>query len=259
MHNMWQKFRSRASSSIGHFLVQNRPDDQYLVSYPRSGNTWMRTILVNLLVPEANSNPDIFNRRLPGVSIRRARWINTLPSPRLIKSHTWYRPDIQRAVLLVRDGRDALTSFYHYSVTRQGYTKPFAVFFQEYAQGTYGYRWDEHTVSWLETGLTQMNGNLHVVKFERFKKDTHMVMEEVVDFFQLQFTSTQIQQAIKAASLKNVRQIEQQRGVVDLSNPNASFYRGGKQEQWRDLFTPTIYEQFMLLSSKAMHLAGYDE
>ena len=54
-----------------------------------------------------------------------------------------------------------------------------------------------------------------------------------------------------------MRKIEmQRRGPVD--NINASFYRGGKTGEWKDLFTPEIREGFNRNAGKALILAGYE-
>lgn len=64
-----QKLRNKISLPIGHASIGKRDDDQYLASFPRSGSTWLRTMLVDIMDPEAKSNPDVFNARIPGVSL----------------------------------------------------------------------------------------------------------------------------------------------------------------------------------------------
>ncbi|MFT6408683.1 MAG: hypothetical protein ACJAQ6_002103, partial [Arenicella sp.] len=111
---MIQKIRNRLSTPLGHLRLSHRPSDAYITAFPRSGSTWLRTILVNIMDPAADSNPDVFNARIPAVSIRNAAIINRLQSPRLIMTHSLWRQSIKKSVYLVRDGRDAFISSYHY-------------------------------------------------------------------------------------------------------------------------------------------------
>ena len=41
------------------------PDDTFLVSYPKSGNTWVRFLLANLLFPDEEVGFANINRLLP--------------------------------------------------------------------------------------------------------------------------------------------------------------------------------------------------
>ena len=59
------KLKIRFSRAVSFQLWQRRDDDQFIASFPRSGSTWLRTMICNVLVPDANSNPDIFNARIP--------------------------------------------------------------------------------------------------------------------------------------------------------------------------------------------------
>jgi hypothetical protein len=161
-----QKLRNKISLPVGHALIGDRDGDQFLTSFPRSGSTWLRTMLVNIMMPDANSDPEIFNAVIPGVSITQVPVIRRLPSPRIIHSHTFYRPQIKRVVYTVRDGRDVLISFYHYLVTRRGLTMSFNEWFNLYDSGVYGHRWDVNVQSWLQDGKKSLGDNMLVIQFE---------------------------------------------------------------------------------------------
>ena len=244
------------SLDLGHFLVRDRPGDKYIVSYPRSGNTWLRTMLAYLMDPTTISYPKVRDKMLPGVSIRNAFQINRLDSPRFIKSHTWYRKNIKQAVYIVRDGRDVIISYYHYNITRRGKDICFLRFVKDYMAGRYGHYWHENVLSWLKDGRRKMGDNLLVVRFEDMKRDTEDVLSEVASFLEIPATSRQIVNAVEASSIENMRKLEKQR-QGPIRNENASFYRGGKTKEWKEYFTQSCYEEFTMLSEEALRIAGY--
>src|SRR5579864_4630830 len=63
------------------------PDDVFLVSYPRSGNTWTRFLLGNLLYPDAPVTFSNIESRIPEIYFNRDRFMRSLPRPRMLKSH----------------------------------------------------------------------------------------------------------------------------------------------------------------------------
>jgi estrone sulfotransferase len=249
-------FREYLSLELGHRLVKSRPDDQYLVSYPRSGNTWMRTMLSVLVNPAAEGNPDFTRQNIPGISISNSKKINALSSPRLIKSHTWFREEIPRALYLVRDGRDVLISLYHYYITRDKKDLSFSAFYQEYLNGKYGQLWHENVESWLINGRELLGENLLVITFEQLKADTFQTLTRSAEFLNLQISSSEVEKALEISNINKMRKIEmERRGPIE--NINASFYRGGKTGEWVSYFDPTIEKKFMASAGKALRLAGY--
>jgi len=253
---MIQKWKNLLSTPIGHALISKREDDAYIAAFPRSGSTWLRTMLVNALEIDARSNPDVFNAKIPAVSVRNAKPINALASPRLIMTHSVYRPSIKKAIYLVRDGRDAFISSYHYHVTRGGSELSLEDYLQRYHNKYYGHTWEQHVESWFIRQSSVSNTDLLVVKFEELKRDTDKQLKNVITFLGLNVGSDRIHQAVNDASLINARKIEQQRqGAID--DNNASFYRGGRSQQWQEKEYSKVIGKFTSKADKALKLAGY--
>src|SRR5215469_11705139 len=92
------------------------PDDVFLVSYPRSGNTWTRFLLGNLIdqkIPVSFSN---IESRIPEIYFNPDRFLRQLPRPRMLKSHECFQPHYPHVIYIVRDPRDVAISFYHHTV-----------------------------------------------------------------------------------------------------------------------------------------------
>ena len=195
----------------------------------------MRTMLGVLVNPGAEGNPDFTRQNIPGVSISNSKKIKSLGSPRFLKSHTWFRTDIPRAVYLVRDGRDVLISLYHYYITRQMKTVSFADFFYAYINGKYGQLWYKNVESWLLNGKELLGDNLLVLTFEEMKADTSKTLTRAAEFLGLPAGNAEVEQALMASDITRMRKIEmQRRGQIE--DINASFYRGGKTGEWKDYF-----------------------
>lgn len=209
-----------------------------------------------LLNPAAEGNPDYTRSKIPGVSIRNSLKIHRLTSPRLIKSHSWFRSEIPRAVYLVRDGRDVLVSLYHYLITRQGKHTQFLEFTAGYLDGQYGQLWHENVQSWLCDGRKILGEDLLVIRFEELKKSTQKSLSRAAQFLHFPAEDQLLGQAVEAAGLTRMREIEsRRRGQV--KEGNQSFYRGGQSGEWRDYFSSKLENRFMEASGTAMELAGY--
>src|SRR6478609_3418023 len=81
-----------------------------LISYPRSGNTWLRFVLGNLIAVDATDFVNIEDR-VPSIYASSTRHIRRVPAPCVIKSHERYTPTYRRAVYLGRDPRDVAASY----------------------------------------------------------------------------------------------------------------------------------------------------
>lgn len=248
--------RRNISMPVDHALVGHRPSDQYIAGFPRSGSTWLRTMVSTLLDPENGFEPDVFNQAIPGVSLASLGKVRTLGDPRLIFSHTTFRPSLRRVVYVVRDGRDSLISLYHLSTTREKREVPFSEWFDLYSARWLGPRWDDHVESWLIRGRQHLGQNLLVIRFEDLKQAPVSGLQEVAEFLGLRTNPETVSYAVDMARTEKAREREQkERGRID--NPDASFYRGGKTGQWKQYMTDSIYNKFMKFSARALNVAGY--
>lgn len=249
--------RRNYSLPLAHALVRTHATDRYIVSFPRSGSTWLRTILAGIIDPDAGYEPEVFNRILPGVSGRRLPLVWSLRDPRIIHSHTAFRASIPKAVYVVRDGRDAIVSLYHHSTTRKGIEMPFEDWFSLYTRRWYGPRWHDHVESWLTRGRKQLRENLMVVKFEDLKRYPLDQVQHIADFLGLPSRRDLVAHAVEMASIEKAREREA-RVFGKLENTNQSFYRGGNTGQYGDYLQGHLYETFLDMSAAAMTLAAYE-
>lgn len=76
-----------------HLLFPFRATDRFLASYPRSGNTWARSV-VSYIMAKITNDPEVesFNRLVkytPDIYLGNC---DQCPDPRIIKTHSHYMP-----------------------------------------------------------------------------------------------------------------------------------------------------------------------
>src|SRR5271167_2148996 len=76
------------------------PDDTFIVSYPRSGNTWTRFLVANLLHPEEPATFATIERTVPDSEAQSSRYLRTVPRPRVIKSHEYFDPRFKKVIYI---------------------------------------------------------------------------------------------------------------------------------------------------------------
>lgn len=252
-----EKVRNQISTPIGYRIAGFRSSDLFISAYPRSGSTWLRTMLSVILWPNEQLTSSLYNEGIPAISIRNAPRIGALSNPRYIMTHGRWNPGIERAIYLVRDGRDALISLYHYMTTRRGINLDFENFFYWYMRRRYGMRWEEHVTSWLDSGQRQLGESLFVMNFESLKANTFLQMELLCQFAGIKVDSQTLERAISLASIENMRNIEHVESTKEIHG-DASFYRGGQSGQWENYLKGESFDKFKDCTSQAMSLANYE-
>jgi len=100
-----------------------------------------------------------------------------------------------------------------------------------------------------------------VVRFEDMKKDAQAVVSEVARFAHLSPGPELVAEAVRKASLENMRKVEKQRWRakgLGMPDETSSFYRSGQSKKWQAYFTPELLDRFLGCSAKAMQLAEYE-
>src|SRR5215469_3021851 len=150
------------------------PDDVFLVSYPRSGNTWARFLLGNLI---GGSEPVTFSNiesRIPEIYFNRDRVLRQLPRPRLLKSHECFQAHYPRVIYVVRDPRDVAISFYHHNVKARNIPDDYRLddFVPRFIAAEFDSKfgsWRDNVLSWIT--LRGENSNFLMLRYEDMKQD----------------------------------------------------------------------------------------
>ncbi|MGH2806397.1 MAG: sulfotransferase domain-containing protein [Actinomycetota bacterium] len=190
--------------------VRIRDGDVLLTSYPRSGNTWLRFLLANLLRPDVTHTLETLARVVPDIYKTSARNLERIPDPRVMKSHEYFDPRYPRMIYLVRDPRDVAVSFFHYQRDRGGLPPSLTIdeWMPTYLRGA-GSRhgsWKEHVESWLATRGD--SPSLLLLRYEDLVTDPTGELARIAGLLGVEWTRAETEQAIARSSMTKLRAAE---------------------------------------------------
>lgn len=268
----------------------------WLASYPKSGNTWIRLFLVNLLHGQGDAM-DI--NRLgeatlaePGTAgfalLDKRPWQTWLPReiamlrPRVqeeiaktgagvvpVKTHSAFVRDhaipainmavTMGAVYVVRNPLDIAVSYAHH----QGMTVDEILTIMEtsmFRTPTNGTNVHEVMGSWSEhvaSWTSNPSPQLHVMRYEDMLGDAVVAFRELVGFMRIEASSDQIDQAVGHADFKTASALEKDHGFVEGTPAQVRFFRSGKSGQWRDVLSDAQVRRVVAKHRKQMARFDY--
>src|SRR5215472_3172393 len=162
------------------------PDDVFLTSYPRSGNTWSRFLVGNLVYQKEAVTFLNVERLVPDMYKHSDRTLRNLPRPRILKSHECFDPRYRRVIYIVRDPRDVAVSNYHWEMKQRsmGEAYPIEKFIPRWVEPIYWARlgsWGEHVTSWLST--RQGKDNFLLLRYEDLLENPPRELAKVCKLF----------------------------------------------------------------------------
>jgi hypothetical protein len=245
-----------------HFTIF--PDDTFLVSYPKSGNTWCRFLLANLLHPNETVGFANINELLPAPGISSKRFLKKLPRPRILKSHEPFDVRFRKVIYLVRDPRDVAVSEYHFdlkkhyidpSVTLEQYVKRFVAG----ETASYG-SWWEHVASWVAT--RQGSPSFLLVRYEDLLANSMEETGRIAKFLGIQAGPESLQAAVDRSSANRMRKLEQQQSDQWSGTKNTRkeipFVRAAKSGGWKESLSPQSVEEIESAWYPLLNLLGYE-
>ena len=193
----------------------------WIVSYPKSGNTWVRFLVCNLAFGVQNS-AEALNRLAPDI-----HELSEVPppptAPVFIKTHFPYSPQLPlaactaAAIYVVRDPADVMLSNYYYSRRSGGSgdaDTPLHQYVDQYLAARGDPRWirsrmgawDEHVVSWLGT---KHPFPVLPVRYEDLLAEPERGARQICSFLGLERTDADIAAAVTGSSFEQMRRIEE--------------------------------------------------
>jgi hypothetical protein len=232
----------------------------WLASFPRSGNTFFRIVLDEIYGLQSQSlyteEPAGVSRRMPDPVRAGLKDLRASKQVHFIKTHGLPEDD-DPAVLLVRDGRDAMVSYAHFigdynlgppqglegliyrvDDLRQRWMgrRPFEVVLRRLIQGKYA-NWSAHYHAWR-----RRPAGCAVVKFESLVKEPAETIGRSLSTLGIQLPSC------PSGAPPDFRTLHAQ---------DPKFFRSGATGQWKAEMSPKLEDLFWRRHHEAMLDAGY--
>jgi hypothetical protein len=228
--------------------ITSYDDDVWIVSYPKSGNTWTRFLIGNLVAGGKVVDWSNIERIVPDIYLNRDPQLKALPRPRYLKSHEGYRPDYRRVVLIVRDPRDVAVSYYHFvrkaKLLVDANMDKFMTKFMDGQIDPYG-NWGENVGSWL--GARRDTDNFVVVRYEDLLVNTEAELARIADMLGITADEQLLRHAVENSQADRMRALEQtqrsEHKFLKSSRADIPFVRAAKSGQWRSELPPDAVRQ----------------
>jgi hypothetical protein len=242
------------------------PDDTFVVSYPRSGNTWTRFLIANLVYPEKNVGFINIEKLIPDTSSQSNRALKSTPRPRIIKTHEYFDHRYPKVIYIVRDPRDVALSYYDfqrkYRQIDDAY--PLERYVEDFVQGRlisidWG-TWAENVSSWIYT--RGKSKNFLLLRYEDMMKDTMRELTRIAQFFGIVPEPARLQEVIDRSSADRMRELEKLEADRWVATKNRRkdipFIRVAKAGGWRTSLPVKSVEQIENAWGDLMTALGYE-
>ena len=241
------------------------PDDTMIVSYPRSGNTWMRFLVAHLLHPHTAVSFANIETLIPDTAAISSRALKRTARPRVIKSHEYFDHRYPKVIYIVRDPRDVVLSFFDFQRKYRQIDDlhPLENYIDDFVSGrlnsaSWG-TWAENVGSWTST----RRGSLRflLVRFEDMLRDTKLELARVADFLHVSAQSDLLDRAIANSSAARMRKLEKEEEGqwtgTQKHRKDIPFVRTAKSGGWKTQLPPRSAAQIESAWGDLMASLGY--
>lgn len=224
-----------------------------LVSFPKSGNTWMRFLLANIFKRDENEeinftninefSPTSINQDIAAFSCK-----SIDNAPIFIKEHANYNDmeeyEYSKAIYIYRNGLDTLKSYWHFTDAQSpGLYKNIDQFSKYY--WAYCGHWGDHIESWLFNSAQKKKLKVLPVKYEDLRNNTFTVMERILTFLNLEIEPEIIKKAIENSDSKKMKNMDGSQDFMKSKRKNFHFVRNAKSGEAAETLPYNIVFRFL--------------
>jgi hypothetical protein len=226
--------------------MKTRPSDIFVVSYPKSGTTWMQMLLFQLTTDgDLDSIPHLLVYS-PHVD-EGGKLVEDPSVRRIIKTHAPHKAwpkDVQgKHIVVLRNGLDVAQSYFHHYRNYLNFQGPFEAFFRLFVAGKVMYgSWFDFLAGWMKE---RDNPNFLFVRFEDMKADFEGVVRKVADFLDIEVSDEAMARIRERCSLEYMREHEEKlalgsQAVAQWRQHQGKFFRRGEVGEGKTVPAPLL-------------------
>jgi hypothetical protein len=243
-----------------------RPDDTFIVSYPRSGNTWTRFLIANLLYANQTVSFTNIERLIPDAEALSSRYLKRLPGPRVIKTHQYFDHRYPKVLYIARDPRDVVLSYYHFARKYRHIADdyPLEQFVHNLVTGsglsTAWGTWGENVGTWV--AARHGRPAFMLLRYEDMMADTSAELAKVARFFGVEASPEKLHRAIENSSADRMRKLEKKAGDEWVGNRNRRtdipMIGSAEAGKWKSVLPQAAIEEIESTWGDLMAQLGYE-
>jgi hypothetical protein len=241
------------------------PDDTFIVSYPRSGNTWTRFLIANLVYPNDNVSFLNIEKLIPDTSSQSNRALKRIPRPRTVRTHCYFDHRYGKTIYIVRDPRDVVLSNYDFQRRHRQIEDQYPLdrYVDDFVCGrvvSAGWgTWRENVASWLYT--RGWRKEFLLVRYEDLLDDTVSELGRIAHFLGADANEASLRRAVELSSADRLRNPEKQEQDSRVATKNrredVPFVGEAKAGVWKTALPPACVQQIESAWGDVMNHLGY--
>lgn len=233
--------------------------DVFITGYPKSGNTLLQFSIAFLVYGLRKDAPfALINTCVTDVYAN--PYFNRINIPHYFKSHELPNAQYKKVIYIVRDGRDAVRSYYY---MRKNMGEENICINEMYENGgncSVG-TWKDHVKRWIDNPY---KADILFIKYEDFITQKEQEIKRLCQFLHIERSDAEIQQVIEASSFENMKLIEEGYSWKHVKNKQnwkikGSFVREGKSNNFTkdEGISEEALQKFTNISSEMLQYFKY--